>query len=136
MFVRYASAFVVCPGGFGTLDELFECLTLIQTETIRHVPAILLGDGEWDGLVEWLRARAARRRRIDEDDLELIKSSRRPSRPARSSSEPTSASAPRPAHMRRRGERARADGAVQHGHNQAAMTRSRVRLPRGRARRL
>ncbi|HUB04864.1 MAG TPA: TIGR00730 family Rossman fold protein, partial [Solirubrobacteraceae bacterium] len=50
MFVRYASAFVVGPGGFGTLDELFECLTLIQTGTIRHFPAILVGDGEWDGL--------------------------------------------------------------------------------------
>ena len=54
MFVRYASAFVIAPGGFGTLDELFEALTLIQTETIRHFPVILIGDGTWDGLVEWL----------------------------------------------------------------------------------
>ena len=55
MFVRYASAFVIGPGGFGTLDELFEALTLIQTATIRDFPVILLGDGEWDGLLEWLR---------------------------------------------------------------------------------
>ena len=58
MFVRYASAFVIAPGGYGTLDELFEALTLIQTATIRHFPVILLGEGEWDGLLDWLRARA------------------------------------------------------------------------------
>ena len=58
MFVRYACAFVICPGGYGTLDELFEALTLIQTATIRHFPAILLGEGEWDGLLAWLRERA------------------------------------------------------------------------------
>ena len=61
MFVRYASAFVIAPGGFGTLDELFEALTLIQTATIRHFPVILLGDGEWDGLLDWLRGPGARR---------------------------------------------------------------------------
>jgi uncharacterized protein (TIGR00730 family) len=72
MFVRYASAFVVCPGGFGTLDELFEVLTLIQTGTARHVPAILLGDGEWDGLIDWLRARALSEGHIDERDLEFL----------------------------------------------------------------
>jgi len=72
MFVRYASAFVICPGGYGTLDELFECLTLIQTQTIRHFPVILVGDGEWDGLLEWLRARALAARRIDADDLEVL----------------------------------------------------------------
>jgi uncharacterized protein (TIGR00730 family) len=49
MFVRYACAFVICPGGYGTLDEMFEALTLIQTRTIRHFPVILLGEGEWDG---------------------------------------------------------------------------------------
>ncbi len=73
MFVRYASAFVVCPGGFGTLDELFEAVTLIQTATIRHFPAILLGDGEWDGLIEWLRARALPEGRIGPDDMELLR---------------------------------------------------------------
>ncbi len=72
MFVRYASAFVVCPGGFGTLDETFELLTLIQTRTIRHVPAILLGDGDWAAMIEWLRAFPLAGGYIDEDDLALI----------------------------------------------------------------
>jgi uncharacterized protein (TIGR00730 family) len=72
MFVRYASAFVIAPGGFGTLDELFEALTLIQTATIRHFPAILVGDGEWSGLLEWLRARALADHRIDAGDLESL----------------------------------------------------------------
>jgi uncharacterized protein (TIGR00730 family) len=69
MFVRYANALVICPGGFGTLDELFEALTLIQTATVRHFPVIMLGEGEWDGLIEWLRARALADRRIDAEDL-------------------------------------------------------------------
>jgi hypothetical protein len=72
MFVRYASAFVVCPGGYGSLDELFEVLTLIQTGTIRHVPAILLGDGEWAGLLQWLRDGPLAYRYIDEHDLALM----------------------------------------------------------------
>jgi hypothetical protein len=69
MFVRYAQAFVVAPGGFGTLDELFEVLTLIQTGTVRNFPAILIGDGEWEGMLEWLRERALPDGRIDSDDL-------------------------------------------------------------------
>ena len=69
MFIRYASAFVICPGGFGTLDELFEALTLIQTVTVRHFPVIMLGEGEWDGLIEWLRERALPDHRIDAEDL-------------------------------------------------------------------
>ena len=72
MFVRYACAFVICPGGYGTLDELFEALTLIQTATIRHFPAVLLGEGEWDGLLAWLRRRALADARIGAGDLELI----------------------------------------------------------------
>jgi hypothetical protein len=64
MFVRYACAFVIGPGGFGALDELFESLTLIQTGTIRHFPAILVGEGEWDGLVRWLRKQALADHRI------------------------------------------------------------------------
>lgn len=70
MFVRYACAFVIAPGGFGTLDELFEALTLIQTATIRHFPAILLGVGEWEGLLDWLRARALADARIGAADLD------------------------------------------------------------------
>jgi uncharacterized protein (TIGR00730 family) len=72
MFVRYASAFVIAPGGFGTLDELFESLTLMQTETIHDFPVILLGDGEWEGLLQWLRAGALADKRIDERDLDRL----------------------------------------------------------------
>lgn len=72
MFVRYASAFVVCPGGFGTLDELFEVLTLVQTRTTRHVPVVLIGSGEWDGLIEWLRRGPLAAGRIGPSDLDLL----------------------------------------------------------------
>ena len=72
MFVRFASAFVIGPGGFGTLDELFEALTLIQTATIRHFPVILVGDGEWDGMLAWLRQSALADHRIGPTDLELL----------------------------------------------------------------
>ena len=78
MFIRYASALVVCPGGFGTLDELFEALTLIQTMTIRYFPAILVGEGEWDGLLAWLRAHALADGRIEPRDLELMHVVRNP----------------------------------------------------------
>jgi hypothetical protein len=79
MFVRYASAFVICPGGYGTLDELFEALTLIQTSTIRHFPVILIGAQEWEGLIEWLRARALSDGRIDASDLDGLHLVRDPS---------------------------------------------------------
>ena len=73
MFVRYASAFVICPGGYGTLDELFESLTLIQTSTIRHFPLILLGGDEWEGLISWMRSRALADERIDATDLDVLR---------------------------------------------------------------
>jgi uncharacterized protein (TIGR00730 family) len=82
MFVRYASAFVICPGGFGTLDELFEALTLIQTSTIRDFPVVLLGEGEWEGLLEWLRAGALADRRIDPADLAQLHIVQEPARVA------------------------------------------------------
>ncbi len=72
MFVRYASAFVIGPGGFGTLDEMFEALTLIQTETITHFPVILAGDEEWNGLLDWLRSHALADHRIAAADIEGI----------------------------------------------------------------
>jgi uncharacterized protein (TIGR00730 family) len=72
MFVRYACAFVIAPGGYGTLDELFESLTLIQTATIRHFPVILIGDGQWEGLLEWLRTTVLPDGRIDAHDLGLV----------------------------------------------------------------
>ncbi|MGH2891240.1 MAG: TIGR00730 family Rossman fold protein [Solirubrobacteraceae bacterium] len=73
MFVRYASAFVIGPGGYGTLDELFEALTLIQTRTIRDFPVILVGDGEWKGLIDWLEDKVLADRRIDADDLAMLR---------------------------------------------------------------
>jgi uncharacterized protein (TIGR00730 family) len=78
MFVRYANAFVICPGGFGTLDELFEALTLIQTGTIRHFPVILVDDGEWDGLLQWLREQPLADHRIAPRELELIRTAGEP----------------------------------------------------------
>jgi uncharacterized protein (TIGR00730 family) len=83
MFVRYASAFVIGPGGFGTLDELFEALTLIQTGTILDFPVILMGDGEWDGLLEWLRRGALADKRITAADLKLLHAVREPGQVAR-----------------------------------------------------
>jgi len=72
MFVRYASAFVVCSGGFGTLDELFEAATLRQTEKIRHFPIVLYGSEFWSGLVDWLDGTVRRQGRIDEHDVSTL----------------------------------------------------------------
>jgi uncharacterized protein (TIGR00730 family) len=72
MFVRYASAFVVCPGGFGTLDELFEALLLIQTDKIRHFPVVLLRPSFWAGMTDWLRDRLAADGMIAPGDLDLF----------------------------------------------------------------
>jgi uncharacterized protein (TIGR00730 family) len=72
MFVRYAVAFVVFPGGFGTLDETFEALTLIQTGKIRHFPVVLVGRDFWAGMVDWLRDRLLAGGKIAAADLELI----------------------------------------------------------------
>ena len=72
MFVRYASAFVVFPGGFGTLDELFEAATLRQTSKIRHFPIILFGSSYWEGLVSWLRSQVAARGNISPSDVDLL----------------------------------------------------------------
>ena len=73
MFVRYASAFVVFPGGFGTLDELFEALTLIQTEKIRYFPVLLVGTAWWSGLVDWMRERLEGEAKVSPGDLELFR---------------------------------------------------------------
>jgi uncharacterized protein (TIGR00730 family) len=72
MFVRYASAFVVLPGGYGTLDELFEALTLIQTGKIRHFPVVLAAPDYWRGLLDWLRDSVAAHAMISPSDLELV----------------------------------------------------------------
>ena len=75
MFVRYATAFVVFPGGFGTLDELFEALLLIQTRKIREFPVVLVGTAWWSGLIGWMRERVAGEAMISPDDLELMRCS-------------------------------------------------------------
>jgi uncharacterized protein (TIGR00730 family) len=72
MFVKYADGFAIFPGGFGTLDELFESLTLIQTGKIRHFPVVLVGKDYWAGLLDWLRKEAALRGTIALEDLDLI----------------------------------------------------------------
>jgi uncharacterized protein (TIGR00730 family) len=72
MFVKYADGFAIFPGGFGTLDELFESLTLIQTGKIRHFPVVLIGKDYWSGLLAWIRGQAVARGAIDPEDLGLI----------------------------------------------------------------
>jgi uncharacterized protein (TIGR00730 family) len=73
MFVKYADAFAIFPGGFGTLDELFESLTLIQTGKIRHFPVVLIGTEYWGGLLEWLRTQATAHGTINPVDLDLMR---------------------------------------------------------------
>jgi uncharacterized protein (TIGR00730 family) len=70
MFVKYAVAYVILPGGFGTMDELFEALTLIQTRRIKSFPVILMGSEYWKGLYDWLRDTMLRENRISPVDLE------------------------------------------------------------------
>ena len=72
MFVKYATAFVVFPGGFGTMDELFEALTLIQTGKVKHFPVVLFGKEYWQGLYEWLEGRVCGEGKIDAKDLTLF----------------------------------------------------------------
>jgi uncharacterized protein (TIGR00730 family) len=73
MFVKYATAFIVFPGGYGTLDELFEALTLIQTGKVTHFPVILFGREYWSGLVDWLTDIVAAERKINPADLHLFR---------------------------------------------------------------
>ncbi|MBI1904660.1 MAG: TIGR00730 family Rossman fold protein [Rhodocyclales bacterium] len=72
MFVRFASAYVVMPGGFGTLDELLEAMTLIQTHKSRSIPVILVHRPFWQGLLDWFRERLVTERMINPEDLDLI----------------------------------------------------------------
>ncbi|HNQ03093.1 MAG TPA: TIGR00730 family Rossman fold protein [Thiobacillaceae bacterium] len=72
MFVKFASAYVVMPGGFGTLDELTEALTLIQTGKTRRIPIILVKSAFWGGLMDWLRERLVAEGMIDAEDMDLV----------------------------------------------------------------
>ena len=73
MFVRFASAYVVMPGGFGTLDELMEALTLIQTGKARKIPLILMCTDFWQGMIDWLRDRLVEGKMVDPGDIDLIR---------------------------------------------------------------
>jgi uncharacterized protein (TIGR00730 family) len=73
MFVKYATAFIVFPGGYGTLDELFEALTLIQTGKVKDFPVVLFGKEYWSGLVDWLTRTVAAERKVDAKDLKLFR---------------------------------------------------------------
>ncbi len=72
MFIKYAQAYVGMPGGFGTLDEVFEALTLIQTKRIKPFPVILVGSDYWNGLIGWIRETLLERGFIGNDDLRLV----------------------------------------------------------------
>lgn len=72
MFIRYAQGYVFLPGGFGTMDELFEALTLIQTDKIHPFPIYLMGKEYWKGLIEWMRSTMLGERCVTENDLKLI----------------------------------------------------------------
>jgi uncharacterized protein (TIGR00730 family) len=73
MFVKYADGFVILPGGFGTLDELFESLTLIQVGKVRHFPIVLVGQAYWAGLLDWIRTTLLTQGAVDASDLELFR---------------------------------------------------------------
>ncbi len=72
MFVKYSTAFIIFPGGFGTLDELFEALTLIQTGKIKNFPVVLFGSAFWGGMIDWIREVMLVENKIDEHDMRLL----------------------------------------------------------------
>jgi uncharacterized protein (TIGR00730 family) len=72
MFVKYAEGFVIFPGGFGTLDELFESLTLIQTGKVEHFPVVLYGTDYWEGMMQWIRDKPLYEEKISPEDLDLL----------------------------------------------------------------
>ncbi len=72
MFVKYATAYIIMPGGFGTLDEFFEAVTLIQTHRIKPFPVILVGSEYWSGLIGWIKERLIEEKRISPEDLDIL----------------------------------------------------------------
>jgi uncharacterized protein (TIGR00730 family) len=72
MFVKYALAYIIMPGGFGTLDELFEAITLIQTHRIKPLPVILFGSQYWSGLIDWIKAHLVEEKMISQTDLNIL----------------------------------------------------------------
>jgi len=83
MFAKYSMAFVVFPGGYGTMDELFEALTLIQTGKVKPFPVVLFGKDYWSGMVDWLKARVVGEGKIDRGDLDLFHVTDSPAEAAR-----------------------------------------------------
>ena len=100
MFVKYARGFVIFPGGFGTLDELFESLTLAQTGKIEHFPIVLFGSEYWSGLVAWIREQGLPRAYLNAEDLDLVTITDDPEQAARiaTTAEPEPAGGPDAAH--------------------------------------
>lgn len=72
MFVKYASGFIVLPGGFGTMDELFEAMTLVQTQKVTAFPIVLVGSEYWGGLLDWMRDRMVADGKASAQDLQLL----------------------------------------------------------------
>jgi uncharacterized protein (TIGR00730 family) len=72
MLVKASEGFILFPGGFGTLDELFESLVLIQTEEVRHFPAVLIGRSYWEGMLAWVRERPLAEAMVSPEDLDLL----------------------------------------------------------------
>jgi hypothetical protein len=72
MFVKYAAAYIILPGGFGTLDELFEAATLVQTHRIKPFPLILVGSDYWTGLIDWIKTKLLSEKRISPEDIEIL----------------------------------------------------------------
>ena len=72
MFMRYSQGYIVLPGGFGTLDELFEAITLIQTNKLVQFPVVLISKDYWSGLIDWIKERMLADNKISEDDLEIF----------------------------------------------------------------
>ena len=79
MFVKYSRAFVILPGGFGTLDEMFEAVTLVQTKKVKPFPVILVGDDDfWDGLMHWISTTLVSRGKVREEEVKVIQRARNP----------------------------------------------------------
>ena len=72
MFVKYAAAYIIMPGGFGTLDELFEAVTLIQTHRIKPLPVIMVGSDYWQGLIDWVKNRMLKEKMISPEDIDIL----------------------------------------------------------------
>mmetsp|Transcript_583 Transcript_583/g.384 ORF Transcript_583/g.384 Transcript_583/m.384 type:complete len:217 (-) Transcript_583:468-1118(-) len=72
MFIKHATAYIIMPGGFGTLDELFEAVTLIQTQRIKPLPVILVGTDYWSGLIDWIKKRLLKDKMISADDIDIL----------------------------------------------------------------